>query len=99
MGAIQLGIANSIGSLASKPKRDLLLQDFDVIETVSFPPNGSQLTPSHGYGDFRFQTYAPIAFRTFRDLFSIKAADFLVSFFYFHCEFISCENAFSNVLI
>lgn len=38
MGAIQLGIANSIGSLASKPKRDLLLQDFDVIETVSFPP-------------------------------------------------------------
>uniref|UniRef100_A0A914ZV20 PIPK domain-containing protein n=1 Tax=Parascaris univalens TaxID=6257 RepID=A0A914ZV20_PARUN len=79
MGAIQLGIANSIGSLASKPKRDLLLQDFDVIETVSFPPNGSQLTPSHGYGDFRFQTYAPIAFRTFRDLFSIKAADFLRS--------------------
>ncbi|VDK43809.1 unnamed protein product, partial [Anisakis simplex] len=79
MGAIQLGIANSIGSLASKPKRDLLLQDFDVIETVSFPPSGSQLTPSHGYGDFRFQTYAPIAFRTFRDLFSIKAADFLRS--------------------
>lgn len=79
MGAIQLGIANSIGSLASKPKRDLLLQDFDVIETVVFPPNGSQLTPSHGYGDFRFQTYAPVAFRTFRDLFSIKAADFLRS--------------------
>ncbi|VDN58148.1 unnamed protein product [Dracunculus medinensis] len=79
MGAIQLGIANSIGSLASKPKRDLLLQDFDVIETVSFPPGGSQMTPSHGYGDFKFQTYAPVAFRTFRDLFSIKAADFLRS--------------------
>ncbi|MFH4978877.1 hypothetical protein AB6A40_005586 [Gnathostoma spinigerum] len=79
MGAIQLGIANSIGSLASKPKRDLLLQDFDVIESVAFPPNGSQLTPSHAYGDFRFQTYAPVAFRTFRDLFSIKAADFLRS--------------------
>lgn len=36
------------------------------------------MTPSHGYGDFKFQTYAPVAFRTFRDLFSIKAADFLV---------------------
>lgn len=37
MGAIQLGIANSVGSLASIPKRDLLLQDFDVVHTVSFP--------------------------------------------------------------
>ncbi|VDO31129.1 unnamed protein product [Onchocerca flexuosa] len=37
MGAIQLGIANSVGSLASIPKRDLLLQDFDVIHAVSFP--------------------------------------------------------------
>uniref|UniRef100_A0A8R1TWH1 Uncharacterized protein n=1 Tax=Onchocerca volvulus TaxID=6282 RepID=A0A8R1TWH1_ONCVO len=37
MGAIQLGIANSVGSLASIPKRDLLLQDFDVVHAVSFP--------------------------------------------------------------
>lgn len=37
MNAIQLGISNSIGSLASRPQRDLLLQDFDVIETVAFP--------------------------------------------------------------
>lgn len=37
MSAIQLGIANSIGSLASMPTRDILLQDFEVIETVNFP--------------------------------------------------------------
>ena len=39
MGAIQLGIANSIGSLASKPERDILMQDFAVIENVAFPPS------------------------------------------------------------
>lgn len=38
MGAIQLGIANSIGSLANKPRRDILVQDFQVIENVAFPP-------------------------------------------------------------
>jgi 1-phosphatidylinositol-4-phosphate 5-kinase len=37
MGAIQLGIANSVGSLASKAKRDILVQDFEVIESVAFP--------------------------------------------------------------
>ncbi|VDM67716.1 unnamed protein product [Strongylus vulgaris] len=37
MSAIQLGIANSIGSLASRPDRDLLLQDFEKIENVAFP--------------------------------------------------------------
>ncbi|TKR93744.1 hypothetical protein L596_008146 [Steinernema carpocapsae] len=79
MGAIQLGIANSIGSLASKPERQLLVQDFDYIENVAFPPDGSLTTPSHPYGDFRFKTYAPMAFRHFRDLFHIKPADFLRS--------------------
>ena len=37
MAAIQLGISNAIGSLASAPERDLLLQDFEVIERVNFP--------------------------------------------------------------
>ncbi|PAV76724.1 hypothetical protein WR25_21048 [Diploscapter pachys] len=79
MSAIQLGIANSIGSLASKPTRDLLLQDFETIESVVFPAAGSATTPSHSFGDFRFRAYAPIAFRYFRDLFHIKPADFLRS--------------------
>uniref|UniRef100_A0A1I7WRY1 PIPK domain-containing protein n=1 Tax=Heterorhabditis bacteriophora TaxID=37862 RepID=A0A1I7WRY1_HETBA len=77
MSAIQLGIANSIGSLASRPDRDLLLQDFEKIENVAFPAAGSATTPSHSFGDFRFKTYAPIAFRYFRELFNIKPADFL----------------------
>ncbi|KAK6025754.1 1-phosphatidylinositol-4-phosphate 5-kinase [Ostertagia ostertagi] len=77
MSAIQLGIANSIGSLASRPDRDLLLQDFQKIENVAFPAAGSATTPSHSFGDFRFKTYAPIAFRYFRELFNIKPADFL----------------------
>lgn len=37
MAAIQLGIGQSITNLASRPKRDLLLQDFSIVETVYFP--------------------------------------------------------------
>ena len=37
MTAIQLGIQNSVGSLTSKPTRDVLMQDFSVVETVYFP--------------------------------------------------------------
>ncbi|KFD53226.1 hypothetical protein M513_05936 [Trichuris suis] len=79
MGAIQFGIANSVGSLARKPERDLLLQDFEFIESVYFPAEGTHTTPSHSYGDFRFKTYAPIAFRYFRDLFNILPEDFMAS--------------------
>ncbi|KRY68380.1 Phosphatidylinositol 4-phosphate 5-kinase type-1 alpha, partial [Trichinella pseudospiralis] len=63
MGAIQLGIANSIGSL--------------ILNTSSNA--GTHVTPSHPYSDFRFKTYAPIAFRYFRELFNIKPEDFLAS--------------------
>jgi len=37
MAAIQLGIGQSITCLVGKPKRDLLLQDFSIVETVQFP--------------------------------------------------------------
>ena len=79
MGAIQLGIANSLGSLANRPRRDILVQDFDVIEEVAFPTIGSQTTPSHKFDDFKFKTYAPIAFRYFRELFKVEADEFLRS--------------------
>ena len=36
MAAMQLGIGQSITSLSTKPKRDLLLQDFSIVETVYF---------------------------------------------------------------
>ena len=37
MTVLQLGIGQSITSLSAKPKRDLLLQDFSIVETVFFP--------------------------------------------------------------
>jgi len=78
MGSIQLGIQHAVGGLASKPERDLLMQDFMTVETTNFPTEGSNLTPAHHYIDFVFKTYAPIAFRYFRDLFGIQPDDFLV---------------------
>lgn len=80
MGSIQLGIENAIGGLAGKPGRDLLMQDFMTVETTLFPKEGSSNTPAHHYTDFTFKTYAPIAFRYFRDLFGIAPDDFLMSF-------------------
>lgn len=79
MGSIQLGISHAVGGLASKPERDLLMQDFMTIETTNFYSQGSQQTPAHHYSDFRFKSFAPIAFRYFRDLFGIQPDDFLVS--------------------
>lgn len=40
---------------------------------------GSNLTPAHHFPDFRLKSYAPLAFRYFRELFGIKADDYLVS--------------------
>ncbi|XP_067366168.1 phosphatidylinositol 4-phosphate 5-kinase type-1 alpha-like isoform X1 [Channa argus] len=78
-GAIQLGIAHTVGSLSQKAERDVLMQDFVVVESIFFPGEGSNLTPAHHYSDFRFKTYAPIAFRYFRELFGIRPDDYLYS--------------------
>ncbi|XP_047482691.1 phosphatidylinositol 4-phosphate 5-kinase type-1 gamma-like isoform X2 [Penaeus chinensis] len=79
MASIQLGIQQAVGSLASKPDLDVLIQDFYVVETIFFPSVGSQSTPAHQFSEFRFKVYAPIAFRHFRDLFKIQPEDYLVS--------------------
>ncbi|XP_063054672.1 phosphatidylinositol 4-phosphate 5-kinase type-1 alpha isoform X2 [Engraulis encrasicolus] len=76
-GAIQLGITYTVGSLSQKAERDVLMQDFVVVESIFFPREGSNLTPAHHYTDFRFKTYAPIAFRYFRELFGIRPDDYL----------------------
>ncbi|TUN30348.1 Phosphatidylinositol 4-phosphate 5-kinase type-1 beta [Bagarius yarrelli] len=78
-GAIQLGVAFTEGNLTSKPDRDVLMQDFYVVESVFFPSEGSNLTPGHHYPDFRFKIYAPLAFRYFRELFGIRPDDYLFS--------------------
>lgn len=47
-GAIQLGIGYTVGNLSSKPERDVLMQDFYVVESIFFPrwawlaPSGSE---------------------------------------------------------
>lgn len=46
---------------------------------VFSPSEGSTLTPAHHFPDFRLKTYAPLAFRYFRELFGIKPDDYLVS--------------------
>ncbi|XP_046699997.1 phosphatidylinositol-4-phosphate 5-kinase, type I, alpha, a isoform X2 [Silurus meridionalis] len=78
-GAIQLGIAHTVGSLSQKPERDVLMQDFEEVESIFFPSEGSNLTPGHHHGDFRFKTYAPVAFRYFREMFGIRPDDYLYS--------------------
>ena len=37
MAAMQLGIGQSVGALASKAERDLLLQDFVIVDSVFYP--------------------------------------------------------------
>ncbi|KAB0391909.1 hypothetical protein E2I00_002126, partial [Balaenoptera physalus] len=44
-GAIQLGIGYTVGNLSSKPERDVLMQDFYVVESIFFPR-----TAGHGRG-------------------------------------------------
>ena len=59
-------------------ERDLLMQDFMTVETVAFPKSGSSTTPAHSFSDFTFRTFAPLAFRYFLQLFSVKKDDFMV---------------------
>ena len=54
------------------------MQDFMTVETVAFPKTGSSTTPAHSYSDFTFRTFAPLAFRYFLQLFSVKKDDFMV---------------------
>jgi len=37
MAAMQLGIGQSVGALASKLERDLLIHDFAIVESVFYP--------------------------------------------------------------
>jgi len=80
MGSIQLGIQQAVGSLAGEEEGDLLHTHFYTINTVTFTRDGSyQKTPAHNYSQFKFRTYAPLAFRKFRNIFEIERDMFLVS--------------------
>ncbi|KAI1721937.1 phosphatidylinositol-4-phosphate 5-Kinase domain-containing protein [Ditylenchus destructor] len=76
IGAIQLGIANAIELASKKARKDLEIQDFSDKEIVSFPSKGSETTPPHTYGSFRFKAYAPVAFNRFREIFNVTPEEF-----------------------
>ncbi len=40
---------------------------------------GTKTTPAHRFNDFTIRSYAPVAFRHFRELFNIKPDEFLVN--------------------
>jgi 1-phosphatidylinositol-4-phosphate 5-kinase len=79
MHSIQLGLSHAVGGLSEKPERDILMQDFKTTESTSFTFEGSKQMPdAHRFSDFRFESFAPIAFQYFRNLFCINPQDFLV---------------------
>ena len=48
-----------------------------TVDTYMFPKTGTtgeSPTPAHKFSDFKFQTYAPQAFRKFLNLFHMKKA-------------------------
>ena len=56
MGSIQLGLAQSVGSLAHDEDRDLLMKDFLTQVSVPFTRDGTlQKTPAHNYSEFRYK--------------------------------------------
>ena len=99
MGSIQLGLHYVIGKINSnsisigslKRKRDVLLKDFAVVETVTFPKGGSTITPAHNYKEFQFQSYAPIAFDNFRRIYDICPQLYLSSLC--SCPMIELSNS------
>ncbi|UJR15371.1 hypothetical protein I4U23_002319 [Adineta vaga] len=80
--ALQLGIQYSVGGLEARQAHDVLFQDFLAVEITHFPKAGRtapKATPPHRFNDFTMRTYAPVAFRHFREKFNIKPADYLSS--------------------
>ncbi|KAL6092446.1 hypothetical protein STEG23_022792, partial [Scotinomys teguina] len=48
-GAIQLGIGYTVGNLTSKPERDVLMQDFYVVESVFLPSRSDPSKHTEAY--------------------------------------------------
>ena len=64
--------------------RDLLIQDFQVVETIVFPKSGSVTTAPHSFNDFRLKVYAPYGFKYLRKrLIGINDIDFIVKILIF----------------
>lgn len=79
MGSIQIGLRIATGFIMQRKHRDILHTDFDEVESLTYPKEGTNLTPPHNYNNFKFYSYAPWAFRVFRDAFGIDTREFLMS--------------------
>ncbi|KAG8296596.1 phosphatidylinositol 4-phosphate 5-kinase type-1 alpha-like [Homalodisca vitripennis] len=78
MNSIQLGIQRSVGMISTNPDRDVLMDDFMTVESTIIRTD--EVMQSAEQQEFSLKTYAPVAFRYFRDLFGIKTDHFLSSF-------------------
>lgn len=80
--SIQFGIVHFINE-QSRPNskynidRDLLMQDFQTVETLVFLKAGSQVTPPHNFNDFKLKVYAPYGFKYLRRKFNVNEVDFI----------------------
>ncbi|MCO5611095.1 hypothetical protein L7F22_065345 [Adiantum nelumboides] len=78
---LQLGIRYTVGKITPEPIREISPADFGLRARIwmSFPREGSQLTPSHESVDFKWKDYCPMVFRHLRELFNIDSADYMLS--------------------
>ena len=71
---LQLGIEYALDT--TKGKKDILMTDFNSVETIVFPKEGSSRTPEHEFYTFTFKTFANEAFNHLRQQFAIDTDDF-----------------------
>lgn len=83
--SIQFGIIHFISEINGytnkyNMSRDVLIQDFSVVERIIFPKTGSSTTPAHYYDDFKFKIYAPYGFKYLRNrLIGVNEMDFMTT--------------------
>jgi 1-phosphatidylinositol-4-phosphate 5-kinase len=72
---------HSVGRPAPATSLDLKASAFDPKEKLwtKFPSEGSKYTPPHQSCEFKWKDYCPVVFRTLRKLFSVDAADYMLS--------------------
>ncbi|KAL0333404.1 UNVERIFIED_CONTAM: Phosphatidylinositol 4-phosphate 5-kinase [Sesamum angustifolium] len=78
---LQLGIRYTVGKITPVHRREVRTSDFGPRASfwMTFPKEGSQLTPSHQSDDFKWKDYCPMVFRNLREMFKIDAADYMMS--------------------
>ncbi|CAA0830337.1 Phosphatidylinositol 4-phosphate 5-kinase 9 [Striga hermonthica] len=81
MLSLQLGIRYTVGKITPIQRREARASDFGPRASfwMTFPKEGSQLTPPHQSEDFKWKDYCPMVFRNLREMFKIDAADYMMS--------------------